>query len=88
MLAGVPWSWIQSAPACDLIIDPTTPVTHNDDTRLYDASNHGSSTVLAIGKPTGSLKRRTIIKFTLPPSLNSATVLNAQMKLWYSSNSA
>ncbi|MGH7497120.1 MAG: hypothetical protein ACREOO_32620 [bacterium] len=29
--------------------------------------------MLAIGKSTGSLKRRTIIKFTLPPSPNGAT---------------
>ena len=37
MLVGVPWSWINSAPTGDLIIDPTTTVTNSDDTYLQDA---------------------------------------------------
>jgi len=61
MLVGVPWSWIDSAPEGDLIIDPTTTVTSSNDTYLQDATNFGSSTSLVIGKSSGANKKRTII---------------------------
>jgi hypothetical protein len=61
VLAGVPWQWINTVPAGDLIIDPITTVTNSDDTRLQDTGNYGSGTTLAVGKPSGGNKRRTII---------------------------
>jgi len=85
LLVGVPWSWINSAPAGDLIIDPTAPVTNSDDVRLYDTANYGSNTILAAGKhPSGgTLKARTLIKFNLSGIPSSATVLRATMNLSY-----
>jgi hypothetical protein len=61
LLAGVPWNWINTAPAGALIIDPLATVTNSDDTWLQDAGNYGSGTSLVIGKPSGGNKRRTII---------------------------
>jgi hypothetical protein len=87
MLVGVPWNWINTAPAGTLIIDPTTTVTNSEDTRLQDAGNYGSGTTLAIGKPSGGNKRRVIIKFNITGISGSATILNARMNLWYYSNS-
>jgi hypothetical protein len=87
MLAGVPWNWINTAPAGALIIDPLATVTNSDDTRLQDAGNYGSGTSLVIGKPSGGNKRRTIIKFNVTGIPTSATVLNARMDLWYTGNS-
>jgi len=75
-------NWINSAPAGDLIIDPTT-ITNSDDTYLQDATNFGSNTSLVIGKSTGSYKKRTLIKFNITGVPSNATVLNAQMKLRY-----
>jgi len=83
MLVGVPLNWINSAPAGDLIIDPTTTVTNSDDTYLQDATNFGTNTSLVIGKSSGSFKKRTIIKFNISGVPSYATVLNAQMKLRY-----
>jgi RHS repeat-associated protein len=85
MLVGVPWSWIDFAPAGDLIIDPTTNAATSDDVRLYDAGNYGSDTKLAVGKfqNTGNLKARTLISFNLTGIPSNAIVLNAQMKLKY-----
>lgn len=65
LLLGVPWSWINSAPAGDLIIDPTTTVTNSDDTYLQEATNFGTNISQVIGKSTGSYKKRTIIKFNI-----------------------
>lgn len=66
LLVGVPWSWVNSAPAGDIIIDPTASVTNSDDVRLYDGNNYGTSTILAVGKfLSGGFKARTLIKFNL-----------------------
>ncbi|MGH7494994.1 MAG: DNRLRE domain-containing protein, partial [bacterium] len=86
MLVGVPWSSVSAAPKGNLIVDPTTTAVSNHDTRLQDGGNYGTGAVLAIGKPTGFIKRRTIIKFDLTGIPGNATVVNAQLKLWYSSN--
>ncbi|MGH7495438.1 MAG: DNRLRE domain-containing protein, partial [bacterium] len=86
MLVGVPWDWVNAAPKGNLIIDPTTTAVSNHDTRLQDGGNYGTGAVLAIGKPTGFIKRRTIIKLDLTGIPTNATVLNAQLKLWYYSN--
>lgn len=85
MLAGVPWSWLNSSPQGDLIIDPTTNAATNEDVRLYDAGNYGSDTKLAVGKfpNAGNLKSRSVINFSLSGIPSNATVLNAQMKLRY-----
>ena len=83
MLVGVPLSWISSAPAGDLVIDPTTTVIGNDDVYLQDATNSGSNSSLIIGKSTGTDKKRTIIKFNVSSVPSGATVINAQMKLRY-----
>ena len=83
MLVGVPWSWLNSSPQGDLIVDPTTTVTSSNDTYLQDATNYGSSTSLIIGKSSGTDKKRTIIKFNISGVPYNAMVLNAQMKLRY-----
>jgi len=85
MLVGVPWSWIDSAPEGDLIIDPTTNAAMSEDVRLYDGGNYGSDTRLAVGKfqNTGNLKTRTLISFNLTGIPSDAIVLNAQMRLKY-----
>jgi len=83
MLIGVPWSWINSSPQGDLIIDPTTTAIGNDDVYLQDATQYGSNTSLVIGKSTGTNKKRTIIKFDVSSISSNATVINAQMKLRY-----
>jgi RHS repeat-associated protein len=85
MLVGVPWSWIDSAPEGDLIIDPTTNAATNEDVRLYDTGNYGNDTKLAIGKfPSGgTLKARTLIKFDLSGIPANATLLRATMNLRY-----
>jgi len=84
MLVGVPWNWINSAPAGDLIIDPTTSVGASDDVWLEDlATGLGGSTQFLIGKAASYPKKRTIIKFNTSSVPTNATVLNAQMKLYY-----
>jgi hypothetical protein len=85
ILVGVPWNWVNSAPAGDSIIDPTTNAATNEDVRLYDTSNYGTSTILAVGKfPSGStLKARTLINFDLSGIPSNATVLRATMNLKY-----
>jgi len=83
MLVGVPLNWINSAPAGELIIDPTTTVIGLDDVYLQDATQYGSNTSLVIGKSTGTYKKRTIIKFNVSGVPSNATVINAQMKLRY-----
>lgn len=91
MLVGVPWSWIDSAPVGDLIIDPTTSVATSEDVWLENTSNFdGHSAGLLIGKAADPYpKKRTIIKFNTAGSgiPSSATVRNAQMKMYYYSAS-
>jgi hypothetical protein len=67
-----------------LIIDPTTNVTASDDTYLFGASNINNSQLL-VGKYQCTDKKRALIKFDLSGSgiPGGATILNAQMKLWY-----
>jgi hypothetical protein len=84
LLVGVPWSWIDSAPTGDLVIDPTTSVGASDDVWLEDnATGLGSSTQVIIGKAANYPKKRTLIKFNTSSVPTNATVLNAQMKLYY-----
>ncbi|MGI0014960.1 MAG: hypothetical protein ACREBU_16190, partial [Nitrososphaera sp.] len=88
MLVGVPWSWIDSATAGDLIIDLTTSATASEDVWLEDlTSGLGSNTQVIIGKArdpwTDYAKKRTIITFNTSGIPTNATVLNAQMKLYY-----
>lgn len=83
MLVGVPLDWINSAPAGDLIIDPTTTVTTSDDVRLLDASNYGAGGSLSVGKKAGVNKSRSLIKFSLTGIPSTAVVLNSQLKLHY-----
>ncbi|MGI0015117.1 MAG: hypothetical protein ACREBU_17015, partial [Nitrososphaera sp.] len=45
MLVGVPWSWIDSAPEGDLIIDPTTSVATSEDVWLENTSNFDQNSV-------------------------------------------
>ena len=83
LLIGVPWNWMNGAPAGELIIDPTTTITNSSDVRLMDGGFYGSGASLSIGKNTGVNKSRSLVSFnvsTIPPG---ATVLNAQMKLYY-----
>jgi hypothetical protein len=88
-LVGVPWRWVNSAPAGDLIIDPPVTVATSEDTWLESSGNNGGTTILLVGKArlpmTNFPKKRTIIKFnvagaSIPPS---ATVLNSQLKMRY-----
>jgi hypothetical protein len=83
LLIGVPWSWIDTAPAGDLIIDPTTPVTSNTDVRIMDGGLYGTGGSLSIGKNTGVSKSRALVQFDVSGSATNAVVLNAQMKLYY-----
>jgi RHS repeat-associated protein len=85
MLVGVPWSWIDSAPAGDLIIDPTTNAATSVDVRLYDDNNYGNDSRLAVGKfpNTNNYKTRTLLKFDLSGISSGATVLRATMNLKY-----
>jgi hypothetical protein len=86
MLVGVPWSWVNSAPEGDVIIDPTVQPAASDDVWLEDASNYdGHAAGLLIGKAGGFPKKRTVIKFNVAGAgiPSNATVLNAQMKLRY-----
>ncbi|MGH7495435.1 MAG: DNRLRE domain-containing protein [bacterium] len=85
MLVGVPWSWVNTAPAGDLIIDPTAYVDYASDTRLQNATKYGSDLELIVGKKAGVVKKRTIIKFDLQYSgiPANATILNSQLQLYY-----
>jgi len=83
LLIGVPWNWINSVPAGDLIIDPTTSITDNRDVRLMDGGFYGTGASLSIGKNAGVNKSRSLVSFNVSSILASATVLNAQMKLYY-----
>jgi hypothetical protein len=85
MLVGVPWNWVNSAPEGDLIIDPTTNAATSEDVRLYDGSNYGNETRLAVGKfpNTNNYKARTLIKFDLSGVEPDATILRATMNLKY-----
>jgi RHS repeat-associated protein len=85
VLVGMPWSWIASAPEGDLIIDPTTNVTTGEDVRLYDGTNYGNETRLAVGKfpNTNNYKARSLIKFDLSGVEANATILRATMNLKY-----
>jgi len=76
-------SWISSALAGDLIIDPTTTVTNSSDVRLMDGGFYGSGGSLSIAKNTGVSKSRSLVSFNVSTIPASATVLNAQMKLYY-----
>jgi len=83
LLIGVPWSWVNTAPFGDLIIDPTTTVTNSTDVRIMDTGYYGPGGSLSIAKNTSVSKSRSLVSFnvsTIPPS---ATVLNSQMKLYY-----
>ncbi len=86
LLVGVPYSWIKTAPEGEVVIDPTVSVAASEDVWLENTSNFdGHSAGLLIGKASCCSKKRTIIKFNLAGSgiPSSATVLNAQMKLYY-----
>ncbi len=88
LLVGVPYTWLKTAPAGELVIDPTVSVATSEDVWLEDTSNKngsGSTTGLIVGKTASYPKKRTIIKFNLAGSgiPATATVLNAQMKLYY-----
>jgi len=84
LLVGVPWSWLNAAPAGEIVIDPSTSAAASDDVRLYDGSNYGTSTILAVGKfPSGGFKARTLIKFNLSGIPSGATVLRSTMNLSY-----
>ena len=84
MLVGVPYNWITGSSAGALIIDPTTSVGASDDVWLEDnAAGLGSSTQFLIGKAASYPKKRTLIKFNTSGVPSNATVLNAQMKLYY-----
>jgi len=83
VLVGVPYTWLEAAPKGTLVIDPTTTASASDDVWLEGTLNNGSSTQFLIGKAAGFAKKRTLIKFTTSGVTPSATVLNAQMKLYY-----
>jgi hypothetical protein len=83
LLVGVPYSWITSSPAGTLIIDPTVKAAASEDTWLESTGINGNSTQFLIGKTSGNNKKRTLIKFDLSGVPANATVLNAQMKLYY-----
>jgi hypothetical protein len=95
MLVGVPcrrahvepWSWIDSAPAGTLIIDPSVSAAVNADVWLEALWNHdGHEAGLLIGKAAACCpKKRTLVKFDIAGAgiPGSATILNAQMKLYY-----
>jgi hypothetical protein len=87
---GVPWSWVNTAPAGPLIIDPTITIDDNlddvtRDTRLQNATNWGSDATLMVGKKSDSVKKRTLIKFDFAYSgiPSNATILNALLQLYY-----
>ncbi|NUM79132.1 DNRLRE domain-containing protein, partial [candidate division KSB1 bacterium] len=84
LLIGVPWRWVREAAPGPLIIDPTTNLTASDDTYLYGANNINNSQ-LFVGKYQCTDKKRALVRFNvcgvgIP---TNATILNAQMKLWY-----
>ncbi|MCK6562449.1 DNRLRE domain-containing protein, partial [bacterium] len=85
LLIGVPWRWVRAAAPGPLLIDPTIYNDYATDTRLQSATNVGSETTLMVGKKSGQVKKRTIIKFDLQYSSipSNATVLNAQLQLYY-----
>ncbi len=85
LLIGVPWRWVRAAAPGPLLIDPTIYNDYANDTRLQSATNVGSETTLMVGKKSGQVKKRTIIKFDLQYSSipSNATVLKAQMQLYY-----
>lgn len=85
LLIGVPWRWVRSAASGPLLIDPTIYNDYATDTRLQSITNVGSENTLMVGKKSGQVKKRTIIKFDLQYSSipSNATILNAQMQLHY-----
>ena len=61
----MPWSWFETAPIGDLIIDPTVNAATSADVRLYDDNNYGNDTPQggAIGKfpNANNYKTRTLL---------------------------
>ncbi|MCO6432680.1 DNRLRE domain-containing protein [Nitrosomonas nitrosa] len=67
-----------------LLIDPTVSLAASDDTWLESTSINGNSTLFLIGKAANYPKKRALIKFNLSQAVpTNATVLDAQMKLYY-----
>lgn len=79
------WSWIDTAPEGDLIIDPTTNAATSTDVRLYNDNNYGNDSRLTIGKfpNANNYKARTLVKFDLSGIASGATVLRSTMNLKY-----
>ena len=86
-MIGVPLSWLDAQPAGDVVIDPTTSVSANDDVWLEDTGNKNSHQLIIVGKsrtPTTDYpKKRTVIEFDVSSISSSANVINSQMKLYY-----
>ncbi len=89
LFVGVPWTWVNDAPAGPLIIDPTVTIDNSNnafrDTRLQTATNFGTDVTLMVGKKSDSVKKRTIIKLDFSTSgiPSNATILNSQLQLYY-----
>ena len=87
LLIGVPLTWLDAQPAGDVVIDPTTSLTVNDDVWLEDTGNKNSHQLIIVGKSrtpsTDYPKKRTVIEFDVSSISSSANVINAQMQLYY-----
>lgn len=90
LLLGVPWMWVNAAPAGPLIVDPTVTIDDNledvtRDTRLQSATNYGADISLMAGKRVGAGKKRSLLKFDFAYSdiSSNATILNSQLNLYY-----
>ena len=90
MLVGVPWQWINQAPAGELIIDPSpTTVAVDRDVYIVDETNKNYKKFLEVGIADNLPKRRSLIKFDLNAAgvPSNATVVNSLLKLKFYSTS-
>ena len=90
MLVGVPWLWVNQAPAGELIIDPSpTTVAVDRDVYIVDETNKNYKKFLDVGIADNLPKRRSLIKFDLNAAgvPSNATVVNSLLKLKFYSTS-
>lgn len=90
LLVGMPYNWLQTSPAGELVIDPTVTVTtvpHDAYiTSGYPTTNNNNA-ALWIGNHYPGICRA-LVQFNLSSIPANAEVLSAQMKLYFASTSS
>lgn len=86
VLTGVPLTWVNQQQEGTIVLDPTVSLANTpNDAYIYatnPSTNYGSNVELRIGNHSGVY--RSLIQFDLTAIPTTATITNADMKLFYS----